>query len=361
MIPDAANGERFGAGGLNEGAPLPPPPHIVARRTVYQQEMQVWQQERGSAKDGPLTEPALEILVEADMLRTNDYESPRSTTVFSAIGRLEVKAALQEIKAERLAAVESARVAAEVAKAAEAASAEAKRVEAEEARAAAEAEAVAQAEAAKQAKTAAKAKAAARRAAKEEAKASAAESRRATPPPGSRSPSESSRPIACSNRDDRASPAALIPPTAGPTSSAGASRGEEPAVPISQSTMNESELRTKLKPIFGRFDSDGSGAVSSSEMAAILRELNMALTAEQLSTLMTASDPDQSGEIDFDEFVAALQVQMKDGGPGLASVFTTAASAWGWLNPFASWFGDQDTAPATNPSTPWIAHIPRAG
>ena len=68
-----------------------------------------------------------------------------------------------------------------------------------------------------------------------------------------------------------------------------------------QMSMGESELRVRLRPVFERFDSDGSGAVSSAEMSAIISHLGMEVTAEQLSTLMTEADPDGSGEIDFDE------------------------------------------------------------
>ena len=68
-----------------------------------------------------------------------------------------------------------------------------------------------------------------------------------------------------------------------------------------QISMGESELRGKLRPVFDRFDLDGSGAVSSSEMSAIINHLGMQVTPAQLSTLMTEADPDSSGEIDFDE------------------------------------------------------------
>lgn len=81
---------------------------------------------------------------------------------------------------------------------------------------------------------------------------------------------------------------------------------------------------------------DGSGSVSSSEMENMLTHLGMRVDGVELATLMKEADPDGDG-IDFEEFVAALQKQMKNGGGGLADVFSQAADAFGFMNPL-SWF-----------------------
>lgn len=65
--------------------------------------------------------------------------------------------------------------------------------------------------------------------------------------------------------------------------------------------MGGGELRSKLRPIFDKFDADGSGAVSLSEMSTIIAHLGMEVTSAQLRILMEEADPDRSGEIDFDE------------------------------------------------------------
>ena len=104
----------------------------------------------------------------------------------------------------------------------------------------------------------------------------------------------------------------------------------------------KADLRQKLRPVFDKFDVDHSGSVSTSEMGKMLSQIGMHKSPEELKQLMVEADPDGSGEIDFNEFVAVLSKQMKDGGGGLFSVFTGASSLFGFLNPL-SWFGGQDS------------------
>ena len=94
--------------------------------------------------------------------------------------------------------------------------------------------------------------------------------------------------------------------------------------------MSEKQLREKLRPIFDKFDEDGSGAVSTAEMRKIVRQLKLQMTPQQLSAMMKEADPDGSGEIDFEEFVAVLKVQMEKGGQ-LVSVMTEASSFFSFL------------------------------
>ena len=83
---------------------------------------------------------------------------------------------------------------------------------------------------------------------------------------------------------------------------------------------------------------DRSGSVSTDEMAAMVEKLQMGLDDEQLAQLMADADPDESGEVDFDEFVGAIKEQMGAGGGGnLLGVVSGVSSLFGWLNPFA-WF-----------------------
>ena len=52
--------------------------------------------------------------------------------------------------------------------------------------------------------------------------------------------------------------------------------------------------------------------------------MQVELTTEQIWEMMMDADPDGSGEIDFDEFVAALKKQMAAGGQ-LTSIVTSAS------------------------------------
>lgn len=51
-------------------------------------------------------------------------------------------------------------------------------------------------------------------------------------------------------------------------------------------------LRTRLRPVFERFDVDRSGSISTNEMAAVCETIGMQMTPEQLSAMMVAADPD---------------------------------------------------------------------
>lgn len=116
--------------------------------------------------------------------------------------------------------------------------------------------------------------------------------------------------------------------------------------------MSEAELRSKLRPIFDRFDIDASGAVNAAELSTICAQVNLEMSAAQIQTMVSEADPDGSGDINFDEFVAALQRQMAaGGGDGLAAAFSQASvSFFGALNPL-SWFGlSAAPAPAASAS-----------
>ena len=55
--------------------------------------------------------------------------------------------------------------------------------------------------------------------------------------------------------------------------------------------------------------------------------------------MVKQADPDGNGQLSFDEFVAAILRQAREGGGGggLAAVVTEASGFFGWLNPL-SWF-----------------------
>ena len=92
-------------------------------------------------------------------------------------------------------------------------------------------------------------------------------------------------------------------------------------------SLDEAKLRESLRPIFEKFDVDGSGTVSTDEMSAMVKTLNMDLTTKQLIDMMVEADPDLSGAIDFEEFVNVTKNQIEAGNGGaLASVVQKASS-----------------------------------
>ena len=89
---------------------------------------------------------------------------------------------------------------------------------------------------------------------------------------------------------------------------------------IVEEDAGEAELRERLRPIFDKFDEDGSGSVSTEEVGRMAESLKIEMSSEELQALMLEADPDGSGEIEFDELVAVLKKQAKEGG-SLATLF----------------------------------------
>ena len=89
-------------------------------------------------------------------------------------------------------------------------------------------------------------------------------------------------------------------------------------------------LRRALKKVFDKFDADGSGAVSITELAAMVKDMRMQLNSEQLQQMMVEADTGKSGNIDFEEFVASTKRQIASGyGGGLGEALLRSASIKG--------------------------------
>ena len=60
----------------------------------------------------------------------------------------------------------------------------------------------------------------------------------------------------------------------------------------------------------------------------------------QIAALMVEADPDGSGDIDFEEFSALLQKQIRAGRGQMVTVVSKTSSIFGFLDPF-SWFSSK--------------------
>jgi len=89
--------------------------------------------------------------------------------------------------------------------------------------------------------------------------------------------------------------------------------------------------RELLRLVFDKFDANASGRVSTAEMSAMLKEIDVKKTPEEIAKMMSDADRDDDGEINFEEFVAAVQKQTASGGD-FANVFINAAGFFGFLN-----------------------------
>ncbi|XP_078176867.1 putative calcium-binding protein CML18 [Carex rostrata] len=65
-------------------------------------------------------------------------------------------------------------------------------------------------------------------------------------------------------------------------------------------SMDQSEVRK----VFSRFDANGDGKISTTELTEILRALGSDAHPDEVQNMMNEMDIDQDGFVDFDEFVA---------------------------------------------------------
>uniref|UniRef100_A0A1J3HXG0 Calcium-binding protein CML19 n=1 Tax=Noccaea caerulescens TaxID=107243 RepID=A0A1J3HXG0_NOCCA len=63
------------------------------------------------------------------------------------------------------------------------------------------------------------------------------------------------------------------------------------------------QKRREIREVFDLFDIDGSGSIDARELNVAMRSLGFEMNNEQLNELMAEVDKNQSGAIDFDEFV----------------------------------------------------------
>ena len=104
--------------------------------------------------------------------------------------------------------------------------------------------------------------------------------------------------------------------------------------------VDEGKLRDALRPVFDKFDVDGSGSVSTDEMTRMVKQLKMDLSPEKIRKMMVEADPDMSGEVDFEEFCSAVKSQVEAGNGGaLAELVQSAGGFFGFFGNLFSFMG----------------------
>ena len=83
-------------------------------------------------------------------------------------------------------------------------------------------------------------------------------------------------------------------------------------MPQGLSADEEAKLEEVLKKTFAEFDTDGSGKVDGDEIAAMLQNMGMLPTAEEVKKLIEEADQEgddgvKDGEIDFDEASSLIE------------------------------------------------------
>ena len=93
------------------------------------------------------------------------------------------------------------------------------------------------------------------------------------------------------------------------------------------SRLPRDELIEASKALFEEFDADGSGAISVDELTEIFKKLGSQKSESEIRQLVLEVDQDQSGEIEFDEFLVLIERLREDHQAQLFLVNAKAAFA----------------------------------
>jgi calmodulin len=73
-----------------------------------------------------------------------------------------------------------------------------------------------------------------------------------------------------------------------------------------------SEQIAEIKETFSLFDKGGAGTISLEEMGIIVRALGQTPSQSELETMKKEADPDETGRVDYPEFLSVFAKYQKD-------------------------------------------------
>lgn len=78
--------------------------------------------------------------------------------------------------------------------------------------------------------------------------------------------------------------------------------------------LSETQIE-EFKEVFGLFDKDGDGTISTKELGTVMRTLGQNPTDAEIEQMIKEVDVDNNGEIDFGEFCGLMVKKMKESEP----------------------------------------------
>ena len=84
--------------------------------------------------------------------------------------------------------------------------------------------------------------------------------------------------------------------------------------PKTRAQLSEDQ-RTEIKEAFDLFDTDGSGTIDQKELKVAMRALGFEPKKEEIMKMIRDADQDNSGVIDFPEFLDMMTQRMSDRDP----------------------------------------------
>lgn len=75
--------------------------------------------------------------------------------------------------------------------------------------------------------------------------------------------------------------------------------------------LDETQIQ-EFKEAFSLFDKDGDGTISTKELGTVMRALGQNPTETELNDMINEVDQDQSGTIEFNEFLSLMEKKIGD-------------------------------------------------
>ena len=77
---------------------------------------------------------------------------------------------------------------------------------------------------------------------------------------------------------------------------------------MSATTSNADDMRTKLRAIFDKFDTNHSDTISTAELKQVIAATKIKVSPAEVQRMIGEADSDGSGEIEFEEVRQSSQI-----------------------------------------------------